>query len=180
MDLLISSNILFSPNLIVFLYILEKSFLWLLKQNKRHPCSEKDNQMIRKFQTISAETVSSTDDDSKSDDMAEYYKSPPSSFPYIRSGSSGRFIWYFGIPAQTYSHLTLCLSGQFIWNMSATFFDPTIHSLFFWWKCSAFQHYLNCVLGNFHILVSSFEMTKQSEKRRPISPQNDSWKNGRW
>ena len=46
MDLLISSNILFSPNLIFFLYILEKSFLWLLKQNKRHPCSEKDDQMI--------------------------------------------------------------------------------------------------------------------------------------
>ena len=46
MDLQISSNILFSPNLIVFLYILEKSFLWLLKQNKRHPCSEKDDQMI--------------------------------------------------------------------------------------------------------------------------------------
>ena len=100
----------------------------------------------RKFQNISAETVSSTDDDSKSDDMAEYYKSPTSSFPNIRSGSAGRFIWYFSIPAQTYSHLTLCLSGQFIWNMSATFFDPTIHSLFFWWKCSAFQHYLNCVL----------------------------------
>ena len=160
LDLLISSNNLFSPNLIVFLYILEKSFFMAPQTKQETSVFWKgwSDDHRTKLQNISAETVSSTDDDSKSDNMAEY-KSPTSSFPNIRGGSAGRFIWYFSIPAQTYSHLTLCLSGQFIWNMSATFFDPTIHSLFFWWKCSAFQHYLNCVLGNFHILVSSFEMT---------------------